>query len=364
MPKFKHKVETAYNPTFRTQKVAGMFDVPVEEKLSHEWDIDMPVEDEDWSVGLIVGPSGSGKTTIAKRVFGEDNYHTGFEWSRDKSILDDFPAGIPVKDITGALSHVGFSSPPAWMLPFHCLSNGQQFRAEMARLILESKDVAVVDEFTSVVDRTVAKASSAAVQKFVRKQGKRFVAVSCHYDIMDWLEPDWVYFVDTGEFRRRRLRRPPIELELRRVHHSAWGLFKGHHYLSADLNKSAHCFVAFMEGKPVGFVAALKFPHPTVKDYWKAHRTVVLPDYQGLGIGNAISEAVGEHFVEQGYRYRSVTSHPAMIHHRMASSKWVLVRAPGQVPTQGKNSKVTGQSIGRMTASFEYVGKRGEAQEK
>lgn len=354
--KFTHTVETPYRPTFRTEKVAGMFDVPIQEKLVKSWEVDMPIEEGNWNVGLICGPSGCGKTTLAKRVFGDEAYHRGFAWTPDKSLLDDFSSDLSVKEITDALSHVGFSSPPAWMVPFRNLSNGQQFRAEMARLILERTDgTIVVDEFTSVVDRTVAKISSAAVQKYVRKMGRKFVAVSCHDDIKEWLQPDWIYQVDTGTFTRGSLRRPPIEIKLFRCHHAAWRIFKGHHYLSADLNKAAHCFIATVEGRPVAFAAALPFPHPHVKNMWKGHRTVVLPDFQGIGVGNVVSETVADYFLAMGKRYTSVTSHPAMIAHRMKSKRWILTRAPEQVAKAGKNGALT-TSTGRMTASFEYIG--------
>ena len=245
------------------------------------------------------------------------------------------------------------------MLPFNALSNGQKFRAEIARIVLQTKpgDIAMVDEFTSVVDREVAKTCSFAVQKMVRRSGKKLVAISCHYDIVDHLLPDWIYHVDTGEFEitRGKLRRPPIEITLLRVHHSAWELFKGHHYLSANINTSAHCFVGLMNGVPVAFAASLPQPHQTAKNIWKGHRTVVLPDYQGVGIGNAVSEAVAQYHLDQGKRYRSVTSHPAMVAHRIRSKKWIMVRGPSMVPPNGKNGKLKSAS-NRMTASFEYIG--------
>src|SRR6185295_19097477 len=102
---------------------------------------------------------------------------------------------------------------PSWVKPLHVLSNGEQFRANLARTLAESPDIAVVDEFTSVVDRTVAKIGSAAVAKCVRASGRRFVAVSCHADIEEWLQPDWKYDVPAGKLSWRSLQRRP-ELQL------------------------------------------------------------------------------------------------------------------------------------------------------
>ena len=359
---FKHKVKSKYNPTFRTQKVAGMYDTSPGEYIENEWDVDFPIEDKEWQIGLIVGASGAGKTTLSKVIFGDDNYHEGFEWNRDRSLLDDFKKGLSVDDIVKALSHVGFNSSPAWSLPYAHLSNGQKFRTEMARLILEHDSDApiVVDEFTSVVDRQVAKATSHAVQKYVRKGDKKFVAVSCHSDIKDWLCPDWILTVAPGqctfEYTRGLLRRPEIKLNVQRVHYSAWELFKGHHYLDATVHRSSHCYVATWEGEPVAFCAAIKQPHAQSKNLWRSHRTVVLPDYQGIGVGGAINEAVAEIYFQQGMKFTGVASHPAMIAYRNKSPKWKLIRAPSMGVQRGENSKVTGQAIGRLTASHVYVG--------
>lgn len=364
MPKLTHTLETAYIPSFRSESVAGMFDVDVQKKMSKTWEIDIPIEDiGEWSIGMIVGPSGSGKSSIAKAAFPharmfDGSKHEGWE---SPCFLDDFPDKLSPKEIVDSLSKVGFSSPPSWMLPFHVLSNGQKFRTEVARLCLSLADgeIAIIDEFTSVVDRKVAKICSAAVQKMIRKSGKQMIAVSCHYDIAEWLEPDWIYHVDTGEFKLTRgiLRRPKIEITVRRVHHSAWRMFREHHYLDSNVNKSAHCFIAMIDDEPVAFCAAMPFPHPKLKNMWRAHRTVCLPDYQGVGIGSALNDHVAQHFIDMGKRYSGVASHPAMIAHRLNSPKWKMTRAPGRVPEKGKtgNQKT---STNRLTASFEYIGVR------
>lgn len=39
-----------------------------------------------------------------------------------------------------------------------------------------------------------------AVSKAIRKQDKKFIAVTCHYDVIDYLEPDWIFNTDTMTF--------------------------------------------------------------------------------------------------------------------------------------------------------------------
>lgn len=80
------------------------------------------------------------------------------------------------------------------------LSTGEKMRVDLARAILHESDMVVFDEFTSVVDRTIAKTASYAIQKAMRKRGKKFIAVSCHKDIQEWLMPDWVYDTDKRSF--------------------------------------------------------------------------------------------------------------------------------------------------------------------
>ena len=179
-------VECAVQDTFRVKQVAGMFDLPLDAGSWSSFSVEIPSLEDVWNIGVIVGPSGSGKTTIAKKAFG-DRLVDRWEWPLNRSVLDGFPADMGIREITQLLGSVGFSSPPAWLRPFRLLSNGEQFRVHLARTLAERPDLAVIDEFTSVVDRTVARIGSAAIGRAVRRFNRRLVAVSCHYDILHGL---------------------------------------------------------------------------------------------------------------------------------------------------------------------------------
>ncbi len=69
MPRIDVVVSCPVHDSFRVQQVAGMFDVPLTEKSSERFEVDIPDVDEHWQIGLIVGPSGSGKSTIARGAF-------------------------------------------------------------------------------------------------------------------------------------------------------------------------------------------------------------------------------------------------------------------------------------------------------
>ena len=432
--------------SFRVQQVLGMFDMPQRTTLSERFTVELPDLSDPWQIGVIVGPSGSGKTSIARQAFGASLY-TGGDWPADRAAIDCF-GDLPIRNIVQTLTAVGFSSPPSWIKPFSVLSNGEKFRCELARALsgtggppvssggtsaiyvgnmkklrdslgdkfssvecMESdatfssssrspqgsgcptragspchgSDVTVFDEFTSVVDRTVARIGSAAVARAIRGGtiARRFVAVTCHYDVVPWLEPDWVLDMATQSLSRRRLRRPfrplrqaqgrpvrlaslaqgrpPIRLDIRRADRSAWPIFQRHHYLSGNLHPSAQCFIGEIDNRPAVFTAVLPFPHP-IRPGWREHRTVCLPDFQGVGIGSAMAAYIASLYVATGKPYFSRSSHPAVIHHRAASPLWKMRKRPGIVSRPGpRGAEKTGMrdtlSGARFTVGFEYVGK-------
>lgn len=140
---------------------------------------------------MIVGSSGSGKSTLLNSFGEEENP----KWHLDKSIVSHFESP---DEAINLLTAVGLNSVPSWYKPYHVLSNGEKFRADLARKI---KDGAVIDEFTSVVDRNVAKAASVALVRYIKKNNiKNVVLSTCHRDILEWLEPDWVIDTDLGEY--------------------------------------------------------------------------------------------------------------------------------------------------------------------
>ena len=149
---------------------------------------------DEWCIGVIVGRSGTGKTTIARHVFGDD-YCRGFSY-KAQSVIDDMLTGVSMDAVEKTLYSVGFSSVPSWLKPYAVLSEGEKMRCDLARALLE-KDTVVFDEFTSVVDRTVAKNACIAINNALHQNSaKKFVAVTCHRDILDWLQPDWVFDTD------------------------------------------------------------------------------------------------------------------------------------------------------------------------
>ena len=179
------------NKTFRVAKVMSDFDVSMEHSNEHfEGKIDLPNE---WNIGLICGGSGTGKTTIVNELF-KDNLITNFKYD-DNSILDNMPKNVTTEEIEKMFYAVGFGSVPSWLKPYKVLSNGEKMRVDLARALLE-KDFIVFDEFTSVVDRQVAKTACIAINKAIKKTNKKFIAVSCHKDIIEWLQPDWLFDTD------------------------------------------------------------------------------------------------------------------------------------------------------------------------
>ena len=178
-----------------TAKVAQAFDLDFDGVIETEIpDFKFPPYNS-YNIGLIVGASGSGKSTLLREsgLWHEDLQDIIF-WRRDEAIVSHF--GTPDESIE-KLHACGLASVPTLCKPYHVLSNGEKYRAKFARLL---EDDLIMDEFTSEVNRETAKSLCVSASKYIRRKDlKNIVLASCHKDIIDWLQPDWVFDCDTGQ---------------------------------------------------------------------------------------------------------------------------------------------------------------------
>lgn len=358
MPAFNLVVESPVSKSVRKKQLEGIFEVPPMEATRHEWEINIPFEDKSWNIGLIVGPSGSGKTQIGRRLFGK-LFDAPLKFSAP-SVIDDFEEGLSISDIAGACQAVGFNTIPSWIKPFSVLSNGEKFRVTLARKLMSKSDIIALDEFTSVVDRQVGKICSHAVQKYIRKTERKFIALSCHYDIIEWLQPDWIYDTQNYQFQWRDLqRRPPIECIVSPVPHSAWSIFAPFHYMSRDLHPAARCFALFLGDQIASFIGIIHRPISAKGSHvpiYGVSRSVTLPDYQGLGLHFTLQDHVAALYKAMGWRLRGYPAHPSLIRSLDKSPNYALIKKPGISPTNRQNIGFVGHMGGRPCAVFEYVG--------
>lgn len=341
--------DVAPGPTASAAAQAFDYD-PAQHPAFQPWRLpDLP---EEWGVGVIVGGSGSGKSTLLAE-FGTPEVPA---WDPDLTIADQLG-----DDAVERFYAVGLSAVPTWLKPYHVLSNGEKFRADLARSL---RDGALIDEFTSVVDRNVAQAASRSLGKYVRSgKARRMVLATVHRDVLPWLEPDWVIDTDAGLWSinpRECLHRSHMVADVYEVDRSMWAHFMGHHYLTNDLHPFARCYLAVVSGSPVAFAAAIPFPHGRISNGWRGTRLVTFPDFQGLGVGPRLADWVAEAHVRAGYSYYAKTTHPRLGEYRDAHPNWQATshsRRKKPTPRNAPRSFATRKAnawVGSMRPSYSH----------
>jgi ABC-type lipoprotein export system ATPase subunit len=188
MPNFEIVVRSKPTDSFRVAKIRGAYDLNDEEIVeTFTGEIYLT---SNWTVGAIVGPSGSGKTQILRHLW-PSQCDKRYRWSA-ASFVDDFKAGDDDR-LFSLLHRVGMGSIPSWLKSYSVLSMGERMRVDLARQLWEGEDIVVCDEFTSTVDRQIARIACVAVRKAIAQSGKRLIVASCHSDFLPWLKPDWLF---------------------------------------------------------------------------------------------------------------------------------------------------------------------------
>lgn len=177
------------------QYIQDTYDINVEKSLEiHVPTIDMEeLNSLKWNIGLICGSSGSGKSTLLKEQFGNPSKPI---YDERKAVISQFSSLTP-EDVCDILESVGLSSVPVWLRKPHELSVGEKARLDLCWQIVNSlineDSILKVDEFTSTINREVAKSLAFALQRYIRKKNKQAVISSCHFDIVEYLQPDWIF---------------------------------------------------------------------------------------------------------------------------------------------------------------------------
>jgi ABC-type lipoprotein export system ATPase subunit len=175
-----------------TEYVCDKYDLQTREEIITEVPLldTSELSDFKWNIGVLCGNSGSGKSTLLSTL-GEPK-NPIYDYS--KSIISQFPH-MSEHDVCELLSSVGLSSVPIWLHKPNELSNGERARLDLCWILANAKENEIIlyDEFSSVINRAVAKSMSYALQRYVREKNLKIILASCHFDIIEWLNPDWVF---------------------------------------------------------------------------------------------------------------------------------------------------------------------------
>ena len=335
---------------------------------------------QKFQIGLIIGNSGCGKSTLLKQIVHKSSSSsscTSYQLLPDPSyslvnIHEPIASHFANKEeASERLNMASICSIPTWFRPFADLSDGENARFHLAYSL---QSYMLVDEFTSKLDRLTAKSLSYSLQRFIRSNNNNpildhIIFASCHKDMISWLQPDFVFDMNTGEFLdlknplfilpkewKFRYMNPfyPIQdysltscleekqIVIAKAQKENWNvLYAPHHYLNSDLMIHADCYEAWIRTdnyslpQPIAFLAIL--PFPTIPSGSREHRLVVLPCVQGIGIGSGFSNALGKMYVEVLHRrYFSRTSHALLGEYRN--------RHPELWRATSKNKKASVQS--------------------
>lgn len=331
-------------------------------------------------------------------------------WDPMRCVMDQME-GCTTNDRVDRLICAGLSSVPSWFRPYHVLSNGERQRVDVA---MDVRTRGVVGGVGTLVDPMSARSMAACIGAYVRASGiHHTVVLTTHADVAAYIRADWAYSTDEGvlrdgplspltpltvavhpnayEMRAQWNDRTVVDMPsgrmqvlVQRCSRTMWTRFREHHYLSDHLMISSRCYLGSIDGVACAFVAVAASPglpwgptkanprtakrHAPGKARWREARLVVMPEFQGLGVGKLVSETVARIFVSSGHQYYSRTSHPKLTRSRTRSDMWTpygtsaKVRRRTEWPSNSYAEKGTRRAAHhgseRACCSFQFVGTR------
>lgn len=120
---------------------------------------------------------------------------------------------------------------------------------------------------------------------------------------------------------------------------------------------ASQCYGLYDDNEIIGFLAVLHQPHGKTKNLKRCSRLVILPDYQGIGLGTKFLNAIAERYKKQEYQFSIVTSAKNMINALNKSDKWQMTRYSTNKCSSDKNAidyKRKSMRNNCKTASFIY----------
>jgi GNAT superfamily N-acetyltransferase len=133
-------------------------------------------------------------------------------------------------------------------------------------------------------------------------------------------------------------------------------MFRQYHYLNGSLGAGVRCYTAIYHGKPVAFIA-IACVRMKAK-YYRVSRLVVLPDYQGIGVGKRLLNVMAEIYTSQTKMpFYILTSNPQITRGNLKN--WKITRfghaSKGRGNTRINNEIKGSLSRRRITVSLQYL---------
>lgn len=129
--------------------------------------------------------------------------------------------------------------------------------------------------------------------------------------------------------------------------------------MNTEISDSSVCYGLYDAETIIGFMAVLHQPNARNKMIKRVSRLVILPDYQGIGLGTAFLNFVARFYKEQSYDFSIITSAKNMIMSLRKSKLWAMTQHSVVKPSPQKNALDYNRGSLRnnvKTASFFFIG--------